>query len=250
MFVNTPRSPFLPEDYIVGPQHVIIGRGKRCKNNPGNQRFKAIIQQTLQIYSTAATKLTKSATIMQVLNFVRDEDGIGFVKRDAATGRYTRVEEASSRIAIAQAFRDALDGIYKSSKKNKQTRRLKRLNSNEEAPEAVSRSMFEESFEPLPLTFHRLQASRTTESSSCVGLARSSSEFSMMQLRSILNEATSAGATTAVATRPNITASPQVDVFSNLYTAFGSQIGDINTEDPFEPRPIADNCNTSSIHLL
>ena len=241
---NSTRCTFLPEDYTVGPQDVIIGRGKRCLNNAGNIRFKAIIQTTLQSYSDAETKLKKSSIIMQVLNQIRGTDGAGFVKRDSATGRYTQVEEASSRIAIAQAFRDALHGTYKSSKKYKQVRRLERR----AEPEPVSRSIFDESLDPVPI-------SKLVEPTACdsMGFCRSASGFSMMQLRGILNEATSAVATKELeaSTLNTGSAFPQSnpdDVFVNLYTAFGTQLGAINTEDPFEPRPIADD-NSLLKHL-
>ena len=121
----------LPENYTVGPNDVIIGRGKKCTQNPGNKRFRSIIQATLDAYSNALTKVQKSEIIMHILSLVRADNGVGFVKQDAATGRFTQVEEAASRIAIAQAFRDALSGLYKSSKKHKQTRRLQRKESQE-----------------------------------------------------------------------------------------------------------------------
>lgn len=125
------QNTMLPEDYKVGPNDVIIGRGKKCTLNPGNQRFRAIVQTTLEAYSNAETKVKKSEIIMGVLTQVRQGSSVGFVKQHSGTGRYLQVEEASCRIAIAQAFRDALSGTYKSSKKHKQIRRLERLRASE-----------------------------------------------------------------------------------------------------------------------
>lgn len=245
------RSPFLPEEYIIGPQDAIIGRGKRCLNNPGNIRFKAIIQATLTSYSNTQTKLQKSAIIMNVLSQIRGTEGVGFVKRDSATGRYTKVEEAASRIAIAQSFRDALSGTYKSSKKHKQVRRIERLNSknDSETTETVDCSIFEDTLDPIPLQ------KLIDEPDSCRGFSKSSSGLSMMHLRGLLHEATTATAPSSehelgasFASLSTDTLFPPVpaheqgkDLFSNFYSIFGSELGGINSEDPFEPRPLADD---------
>ena len=271
------HSPFLPEDYTLGPQDVIIGRGNRCKNNPGNIRFKAIIQATLTSYSNALTKLQKSVLITDVLTQIRGNDGVGFVKRDSATGRYTIVEEAASRIAIAQSFRDALSGIYKSSKKHKQVKRIERLNSknDSETTEAVPPSTFEDTFDPIPLQkltdepdscrgfseFIPVQK-LTDEPDSCRDSSESSSGISMMLLRGILHEASTAvnpnhdlGASfTSLSTGAIFSSPPNNehgnDIFSKLYSVFGSELGGINSEDPFEPTPLADDSpNVPALHL-
>ena len=172
-------TPFLPEGYMVGPTHVIIGRGKRCLDNPGNIRFKAIIQGAASVYSGALTKLQKSAIITEVLGQVRGADGIGFVKRDSATGLYTKVDESASRIAIAQSFRDALSGTYKSSKKHKQVRRIEKMKSVEssESTDALTRAIFDDFFEHVP-------PRRLVEETASHQPA--SSEISMMNLRDVL----------------------------------------------------------------
>lgn len=248
------RSPFLPEDYKVGPHDVIIGRGRRCQNNPGNIRFKAIIQATLSSYSNTQTKLQKSAIIMDVLSQVRGEDGVGFVKQDSATGLYTKVEDAASRIAIAQSFRDGLSGTYKSSKKHKQVRRIERMKGKQcvETIDAVSRSIFDDCDDPIP------PEKSIEKNYSCQqGSRTATSGISMLQLRGIIQEATTGVDTTHrqalkqsfTSLKPGniFSSAPQSEhdqsCFSALFSAFASTLDAINNEDPFEPTPLDERCD-------
>lgn len=232
MFYATIRSNYLSEDYTVGPHDVIIGRGKKCVLNPGNQRFKAIIQTTLKSYSDAESKVKKSEIIMEVLTQVRGDGGVGFVKQNSSTGRYTLVEEASCRISIAQAFRDALHETYKSSKKHKQMRRIERKRSGGLylEVEKVDRSIFNEVLLPESTTCYQSSAERPMK------LARSSSGMAMSQLHQILSEATT------LASGENDQCQT-TDIFSSLYMAFGVNVN--TSVDPFEPTPLADDSLTA-----
>jgi hypothetical protein len=245
----------LPESYVVGPNDVIIGRGKRCTQNPGNIRFRAIIEATLSAYSNAPSKTTKSEIIMQVLLEVRASDGAGFVKQLCSpAGRFSLLEEASCRIAIAQAFRDALSGNYKSSKKHKQIRRIERLKYEEITQkitlrdacsfESVSRSMFLEEA-PMPSFIHsKQQCPEETRPAMNMSLLRDllRDEGSIMStvfpMESDQQEAPffqwrNAGQSMV----PLLPAKTTSEIFSVLYTAFGNTIA---TSDPFEPTPIAE----------
>lgn len=225
------QLPLLPETYNVGPNDVIIGRGKKCTMNPGNLRFREIIKNTLDNYQNAETKVKKSDIIMQVLTQLRADNGVGFVKIDAGSGRFIQVEEASCRIAIAQAFRDALSGTYKSSKKHKQQRRLERKRvsatnllaaryleeQKQLQQEPVSRSIFDETASaPMP-TLPKNSARAVN-----AGL-------SMFQLRDILQQASSVAntngfedsdASLAVAAFQNTVGGP----FSRRPSGFGNNL--------------------------
>lgn len=82
----------LPPDYTLGNKDVFCGRGCRCFNHIGNQRFRAIVESQLDRYSKAKTKMDKTVVICEVVNFVRanSPDG-GFVKKDPLTGRFFEV---------------------------------------------------------------------------------------------------------------------------------------------------------------
>ncbi|CAB9496832.1 Nitrilase family, member 2 [Seminavis robusta] len=110
----------------VSPMSVIIGRGRKIREHPGNQRFYALVRSCLEAYATAPTKTKKSLIILKILNDVRSacNNEANFVKLDTNTGEYYPVEESAARITIAQALRDSLNEHYKSSKQHKQRRRL------------------------------------------------------------------------------------------------------------------------------
>jgi len=127
-YKKRPRSSdeprLLPLDFDIAPDLVMIGRGRRCLNNEGNRRFRAMVKAELHDYSTGK-KGTKSNIIKKILRHVRNScpDGIGFIKQDACTGRYYTATENAAKVTIAQAFRDALNDGYKSSKHHKQLKR-------------------------------------------------------------------------------------------------------------------------------
>jgi hypothetical protein len=82
----------LPEDFQLGEYDVICGRGRKCFNHIGNQRFREIVLDLLDKYSESSSKLDKSYIICDVVNMVRKSSPLGgFVKKDANTGRYYEV---------------------------------------------------------------------------------------------------------------------------------------------------------------
>ena len=123
---RTPEEPtLLPLDYKPGENVVMIGRGRRCLQNEGNKRFRAMVKTHLEEYSVGR-KAKKSSIIKTILREIRDNcfDGVGFVKQDAMTGRFYTATTTAAKVTIAQAFRDALhDFGYKSSKQHKQFKR-------------------------------------------------------------------------------------------------------------------------------
>ncbi|CAB9511237.1 Nitrilase family, member 2 [Seminavis robusta] len=115
----------LPEDYRPGDDVVIIGRGKKVFQHPGNIRFREIVDSYLEAYKGAATKGLKSSILWNILTTMRNtsKDNLGFVKKDAETGLWCAVDDANARINIAQAFRDRLSNSYRSSKQHKSIKR-------------------------------------------------------------------------------------------------------------------------------
>ncbi|CAB9529921.1 Nitrilase family, member 2 [Seminavis robusta] len=129
-YMKRPRESeepkLLPLDFLVGPNMVMIGRGRRCLQNEGNRKFRAMVKAELQAYSVGR-KAKKSSIIKRILREIRNNcaDGIGFIKQDAMTGRYYTATTTAAKVTIAQAFRDALNDTigYKSSKQHKQFKR-------------------------------------------------------------------------------------------------------------------------------
>ena len=122
---RTPEEPtLLPMDYTPGEHVVLIGRGRKCVTNPGNKSFRAMVKAHLEAYQ-AGRKAKKSSIIKKILREIREGcmDGVGFVKQDAMTGRFYTATTTAAKVTIAQAFRDALNDGYKSSKQHKQFKR-------------------------------------------------------------------------------------------------------------------------------
>lgn len=114
----------LPEDFVPSFQEVIVGRGRKIANHPGNVHLKTIVRSKLEDYSTANDKTHKSYIISQIFQEIREgSDHGGFVKKDPETGHWYCVKDACARTNIAQCFRDELHETYRSSKFAKQRRR-------------------------------------------------------------------------------------------------------------------------------
>jgi hypothetical protein len=82
----------LSEDFQLGDNDVVCGRGRKCFYHIGNQRFRDIVIDMLEKYSESSSKLDKSYIICDVVNMVRKSSPLGgFVKKDVHTGRYCEV---------------------------------------------------------------------------------------------------------------------------------------------------------------
>lgn len=87
-----------------------------------------MIYSKVEGYEAAGNKTAKSSIIFQTLRLIKrasPETG-GFVKQNPKTKRWYAVDDSSARTTTAQAFRDALSSVYRSSKRAKQQRRWNR----------------------------------------------------------------------------------------------------------------------------
>jgi hypothetical protein len=131
---DSTHEMMLPVDYVPCPETVIVGRGKKVAQHPGNVRFRELVKQELAEYSAATTKAHKSSIIVRVLTQVRQRSLHSFVKQNLTTLRWYRVEETAQRITTAQAFRDALKDNYKSSRAFKKLKREEEKKTVDEKP--------------------------------------------------------------------------------------------------------------------
>ena len=120
---NASNMTPLPANFEPGPDDVICGRGKKCYNHIGNERFRLRVLTYLEEYSAAKSKLEKSGVLSKVVDAVRQQspDG-GFVKQDDK-GNWHEVGDFLAREKTSQSFRDALHDRYKSSNISKKKRR-------------------------------------------------------------------------------------------------------------------------------
>jgi len=118
----------LPEDFVPGENDVIIEKGNRNYNHPGNERFRNIAKSRLVEYAAASSKVEKSYIVSCIISEVRlsRSKDYYFVKCDKTTGRWKKIEEYLVREKTSQALRDSLGG-YRSSVHMKQSRRKKFL---------------------------------------------------------------------------------------------------------------------------
>lgn len=106
----------------AGPLDVICARGKKALNHSGNVRFRALIDGSLEEYSTCKTKLEKSLIVSKVVDAVRQASPYGgFIKQ--FDGVWYEVGDHTAREKTGQSFRDLLHTQYKSSTKAKMARR-------------------------------------------------------------------------------------------------------------------------------
>jgi hypothetical protein len=118
----------LPLNFEPGPDDVICGRGKKCYNHIGNERFRLRVLTYLDEYSAAKSKLDKSGVLSKVVDAVRQQSPSGgFVKQDEK-GRWHEVGDFLAREKTSQSFRDALHDRYKSSNISKKKRRQEEQN--------------------------------------------------------------------------------------------------------------------------
>ena len=105
----------LPESFQPSDTEVVVGRGKRCAEHPGNKRLREIVQAHVPEYAKTSTKREKTHILNTVVRLVRSNSAqqAGFVRENKATGRWNIVEDSAARITTAQVFRDALHTHYK-----------------------------------------------------------------------------------------------------------------------------------------
>lgn len=81
----------MPENFEPGLDDVICGRGKKCYNHVGNERFRKRVLTFLDEYSRAKSKVDKSGVLSKVVDEVRQcSPNGGFVKQDT-DGRWHEV---------------------------------------------------------------------------------------------------------------------------------------------------------------
>jgi hypothetical protein len=130
----------LPIEFEPGPFDVICGRGRACKDAPGNKAYRDVIMSQLQLYAKSYTKLEKGQIISDIMQQVKQQchqyhaksnnattsqtDQItlgGFIKY--SNGRWYDVGDFLAREKTSQCFRDALSLQYSSSAQSKYLRR-------------------------------------------------------------------------------------------------------------------------------
>lgn len=84
----------LPVNYVLDLHDVICGRGKKCFHHYGNECFRKLINDRLDEYTNAASKIEKTMIIREIIANIRDKTPLGgFVKYDPMRKRYFDIGE-------------------------------------------------------------------------------------------------------------------------------------------------------------
>jgi len=129
---NCCSKDFLPSDYNPDINDVLMGRGKKCFEHVGNERFRSLVASKLDEYSSATAKKDKTNILLSIVSQVRMRSPKGgFIKQDSTTGLWFEVGDFLAREKVSQAFRDALHNCYRSSNEFKKKRKREQSNAKE-----------------------------------------------------------------------------------------------------------------------
>jgi len=123
---------------------VVIGKGRVPKKAPGNKKLRELVQEKVQEYVSAKSKMVKSSIVTDIyftIESMCQSEGSAppFVRYDGIG--YTKTSESVAREKITSSFRDCLHDKYKSSSKNKVA---KRRIANKEKAEKKRKKRLEE----------------------------------------------------------------------------------------------------------
>eukprot|EP00934_Nitzschia_sp_Nitz4_P000270 Nitzschia sp. Nitz4//scaffold79_size90958//30334//31225//NITZ4_005017-RA/size90958-augustus-gene-0.168-mRNA-1//1//CDS//3329558225//270//frame0 len=124
----------LPSTFVPGDLDVICARGKQAKSHPGNVRYQQIIENYMDRYVAANSKLQKMSIISEIVAKIRFASPKGgFVK--LKDGCWYEVGDHFAREKVSQSLRDNLHVMYRSSCKSKTIRRSIRRRQEEKQKE-------------------------------------------------------------------------------------------------------------------
>ena len=93
----------LPHGFQPGPRDVICARGKRALESEGNRHMRTLVDERLDEYCKATTKIAKSVIVSEIVDSVREASpNGGFVKE--IDGRWFEVGDNIAREKIGQRY--------------------------------------------------------------------------------------------------------------------------------------------------
>jgi hypothetical protein len=117
-------TEMLPQGFKPSPYSVLIGRGKRHGNVPGNKKLRDMATKILPEYANARSKSEKTKLVSMLINQVICKCPIGsFITSDA--GRWWEVNDKLVREKVGYVLRDLLFDQYRSSSASKMAKRRK-----------------------------------------------------------------------------------------------------------------------------
>jgi len=103
------ETKVLPHKYEPNGYDVVCGRGRGNYSQPGNKRLHLIVQEYIQTYSEAKTKLDKTLVLDVIVDRVQEQNNgtARFVKFDRRTG-WVEIGAEKAREKVGHVVRQAL----------------------------------------------------------------------------------------------------------------------------------------------
>jgi len=89
----------LPGSFSLSDADVWCAKGKEAKVHPGNKYLASVIEEHLEEYNTAVTKLEKSFVVSKIIKAIRKEGGL-FVRH--VRGKWYEIGSRNEREKIGQ----------------------------------------------------------------------------------------------------------------------------------------------------
>lgn len=100
-----------PKVFIDAPldTDVLLGKHRDAFNHVGNRSFRNLIQDHWERYNNAVGRSERTAIVVQIVDFLREQRQVRFLKRDNAVGKWYIVHDSVAREKVGHAIRDAIN---------------------------------------------------------------------------------------------------------------------------------------------
>lgn len=96
----------LPDDFLPGKWDVLCGRGTSYRNHWGNRQLRAFVNQHLDQYISAETRIDKTNIVNSITESIR-ETNCRFVHYDESVQHWYEIGDQLAREKIGHTIRDA-----------------------------------------------------------------------------------------------------------------------------------------------
>lgn len=100
-----------PKIFIDDPldTDVLLGKHRDAFNHVGNRSFRNLIQDHWERYNNAVGRCERTAIVVQIVDFLREQRQVRFLKRDNSVGGWYIVHDSVAREKVGHAIRDAIN---------------------------------------------------------------------------------------------------------------------------------------------
>jgi len=92
-----------------GDTDVLLGKQRDAFNHIGNRSFRALINANWERYNNAKGRCERTAIVVSIVKFLREDRHVRFLKKDTRTKRWFIVHDSVAREKVGHAIRDAIN---------------------------------------------------------------------------------------------------------------------------------------------